>query len=314
VLYSELFSRSLKKFNDKDKTLDLQILIEFAFDLTREQFWIKKNEKITDNIGLKKFYRYRERLLQNEPIAYILKQKEFYGETFYINKNVLIPRPETEILVEHAIENINKKPANILDIGSGSGIIAILLAKLTGAAVTAVEKSRKAFYVLKKNIALHGVTEKVTPINGDLFPAAANRFDMIVSNPPYGSEAEWQELAPNVRDYEPKEAVVAGEDGLLVIRRIVEGANYFLKPGGKLLMEIGYNQESPVRKILEASQFSQVEFFKDYSSIPRVVLVQLPEYTNQKLLGGVRGGGFLEKSPVRHLAAGGIARCENITG
>jgi release factor glutamine methyltransferase len=277
VLYSELFSKSLKKINDKDKSLELQLLLEFAFNLTREQSWIKKNEKITDNIGLRKFYRYRKRLLQNEPIAYILKQKEFYGETFYVNKNVLIPRPETEILVEHAIENINKKPANILDIGSGSGIIAILLAKLTGSTVTAVEKSRKAFYVLKKNIALHGVTEKVVPVYGDLFPAAANGFDMIVSNPPYVSEAEWQELTPGVKDHEPKEALVAGEDGLLIIRRIVDGADYFLKPGGKLLMEIGYKQAASVRKILEASQFSQVEFFNDYSKIPRVVLAQLPK-------------------------------------
>ncbi|MGD2087849.1 MAG: peptide chain release factor N(5)-glutamine methyltransferase [Candidatus Aminicenantes bacterium] len=297
MLYSELFSRSLKKFKDKDKSLDLQILIEFAFNLTREQFWIKKNEEITDNTGLRKFYRYRKRLLQDEPIAYILKQKEFYGQTFYINKNVLIPRPETEILVEHALEGINKKPANILDIGSGSGVIAILLAKLTGSTVTAVEKSRRAFYVLKKNIALHGVTDKVTPVYGDLFPAAGHRFDMIVSNPPYGTEAEWQELAPNVRNYEPKGAVVAGEDGLLIIRQIVDGAGYLLKPGGKLLMEIGYNQEAPVRKILESSKFTQVEFFKDYSGIPRVVSAQLAEYTNQKLLRGVQGGGFLEKSP-----------------
>jgi release factor glutamine methyltransferase len=272
VLYSELFSKSLKKFKDKDKSLDLQILLEFAFNLTREQSWIKKNEKIIDNIGLRKFYRYRKRLLQNEPIAYILKQKEFYGETFYINKNVLIPRPETEILVEHAIENINKKPANILDIGSGSGIIAVLLAKLTGSTVTAVEKSREAFYVLKKNIALHGVTGKVIPVYGDLFPAATNGFDMIVSNPPYVSEAEWQELAPGVKDHEPRESLVAGEDGLLIIRRIIDGADYFLKPGGKLLMEIGYKQAASVRKILEASPFSRVEFFNDYNSIPRVVL------------------------------------------
>lgn len=277
MLYSELFSNSLKKFKDKDKSLDLQILIEFAFNLTREQFWIKKNEEITDKTGLRKFYRYRKRLLQDEPIAYILKQKEFYGETFYINKNVLIPRPETEILVEHAIEGISKKPANILDIGSGSGVIAILLAKLTGSTVTAIEKSKKALYVLKKNIAVHGVTEKVTPVCGDLFPAAANGFDMIVSNPPYGSEAEWQDLAPNVKDHEPKEAVVAGEDGLLVISRIVDGAKYCLKPGGKLLIEIGYKQEAPVRKILESSKFTQIEFFKDYSSIPRVVLAQLAD-------------------------------------
>jgi release factor glutamine methyltransferase len=270
VLYSELFSRSLKKFQDKDKSLDLQLLIEVAFNLTREQSWIKRNEKIADNIGLRKFYRYRKRLVQDEPIAYILKQKEFYGETFYINKNVLIPRPETEILVEHAIGLI-KEPANILDIGSGSGVIAVLLAKLTGSTVTAVEKSRGAFDVLKKNIAMHGVTGKVTPVYGDLFPAAANGFDMIVSNPPYVSEAEWQELAPNVKNHEPKEALAAGEDGLLIIRRIVNGVDYYLKPGGKLLMEIGYKQEASVREILAASKFLQVEFFNDYSGIPRVV-------------------------------------------
>ena len=255
---------------DKDKSLDLQVLMEFAFNLTREQSWIKRNEKVTDNIGLRKFYRYRKRLVQNEPIAYILKQKEFYGETFFINKNVLIPRPETEILVEHAIGLI-KEPANILDIGSGSGVIAVLLAKLTGSTVTAVEKSRGAFDVLKKNIALHGVTGKVTPVYGDLFPAA-NGFDMIVSNPPYVSEAEWQELTPNVKDHEPKEALVAGEDGLLIIRRIINGADYYLKPGGKLLMEIGYKQEASAREILAASKFSQVEFFNDYSGIPRVVV------------------------------------------
>lgn len=275
MLYSELYSRSLKKIKDKDKSLDLQILIEFAFNLTREQFWIKKNEKITDFTGLKKFYRYRKRLLQNEPAAYILKQKEFYGEMFYINKNVLIPRPETEILLEHAIESINKKPANILDIGSGSGVIAILLARLTNSTVTAVEKCRRAFYVLKKNIAVHGMTEKVIPVYSDLFPPVANRFDMIVSNPPYVSEAEWHSLAPNVRDYEPKEALVAGENGLGIIRRIINIADNYLKPGGKLLMEIGFKQEKSVRKILETSKFSRIEFFKDYSSIPRVVLARL---------------------------------------
>jgi release factor glutamine methyltransferase len=207
---------------------------------------------------------------EGEPVAYLTGEKEFWSLAFRVTPGVLIPRPETEILVEHAISLI-KEPANILDIGSGSGVIAVLLAKLTGSTVTAVEKSRGAFYVLKKNIALHGVTGKVTPVYGDLFPAAANGFDMIVSNPPYVSEAEWQELAPNVNDHEPKEALVAGEDGLLIIRRIVNGADYFLKQGGKLLIEIGYKQEASVREILAVSKFSRVEFFNDYSGIPRVV-------------------------------------------
>lgn len=248
--------------------------MEKAFNITREQFWIKKNEEITDKVGLRKFYRYRKRLLQDEPIAYILKKKEFYSEIFYINKSVLIPRPETEILVEHAV-GLTKEPANILDIGAGSGNISILLAKHTGSTVTAVEKSRKAFFVLKKNIALHKLTGKVIPILGDLFPAAGVKYDMIVSNPPYAAEEEWSLLAANVREYEPEEAVVAGKDGLLIIRRIVEGADYFLKTGGILMMEIGYNQEEPVKNIFKASKFSDIEFIKDYSGIPRVVIARL---------------------------------------
>jgi release factor glutamine methyltransferase len=268
--FSNLFSNSLKKFQNEDKALDIQLLMEAAFKFTREESWIKKNETINDNTALRKFYRYRHRLINNEPIAYILKKKEFYGETFYINKNVLVPRPETEILVEKAIELIDK-PGEVLDIGTGSGIIAILLAKRTGSKVTAVEKSEKALYILKKNIALHGVGDKVIPICADLFPPEPKRFDMIVSNPPYIPEAEWRELDPMVRDYEPKEALAAGGDGLAIIRRIVKQAGDYLKPGGKLLMEIGYNQKQQVEILLKEAGFSDINFYNDYNHIPRVV-------------------------------------------
>jgi release factor glutamine methyltransferase len=273
VRYSELVATSLKKFKNQDKALDLQLLLEAAFHLTREQSWIKRNDEIADRNALKRFYRYRERLIKDEPVAYILKKKEFYGVTFFINRGVLIPRPETEILVEQAIASI-KKPLEILDIGAGSGVISILLAQQTGSAVTAVEKSRRAFAVLEKNIALQRMSGKVKPVCCDLFPGVGG-FDMIVSNPPYVPEAEWWELAPKVRDYEPREALVAGTDGLDIIRRIVAGAPAFLCPGGILLMEIGYNQHERVREILQKSPFARVEFYRDYSHIPRVVLAQL---------------------------------------
>lgn len=270
ILYSELYADSLEIFANKNKTLEIQVLIEAAFKLTRAEFWMRKNEPVKNAYALRNFYWYRNRLLKNEPIAYILKKKEFYGETFYINKNVLIPRPETEILVETAAQFI-KKPATVLDIGSGSGVIAIILAKRTGARVTAVEKSTKALYALRKNIALHGVSDKVFPVCANVFPLNGELFDMIVSNPPYIPEAEWRELDSTVRDYEPRVALVAGEDGLSIIRRIVAGAFRVLKPGGKLVMEIGYNQAQRVHELLEKAGFRDIAFHEDYSHIPRVV-------------------------------------------
>ena len=272
--YSELFSHSLNLFEDRSKALDLQMLMEAAFNLTRTEFWIKKNEKITDKAALQKFYRYRKRLLRKEPTAYILGKKEFYGETFYIDKSALIPRPETEILVEHAIRSI-KRPSEVLDIGAGSGIISILLAKHTEAAITAVENSRKALRVLKKNIALHKVGDRVTPLGADLFPLPGKKFYMIVSNPPYVSESEWRELDPTVRDYEPKIALTAGEDGLAIIRQIIESSPLYLEPWGKLLIEIGYNQKKQVKNILAETGFSSIDFFNDYSDIPRVAFGEL---------------------------------------
>ncbi len=276
MLYANLFSNSLKKCKDKDKALDIQVLIEAAFNLTRTEFWTRKNETIKerDRTALRKFYRYRFRLLKNEPIAYILKKKEFYGETFFINKNVLIPRPETEILVEKAIQLI-KTPAEILDIGAGSGIIGILLAKHTDSTITAIENSKKALYVLKKNIIMHNSGNRVFPVCAELFPSQEKKFDMIISNPPYISETEWGELDPTVRDYEPKAALVADEEGMAIIRQIIEKTRTYLKPGGKLLMEIGYNQKQRVNDLLKKAEFSNIEFFNDYSHIPRVALAQL---------------------------------------
>ena len=270
--YSNLFSRSMALLDSNNKGLDIQLLIEAAFGLSRTDFWIKKNEPITDLSALRKFYRYRARRVKKEPIAYILRKRDFYGLTFYVDKNVLIPRPETEILVEHAVELLKRPSSEILDIGTGSGIIAITLAKETGAAVTAVENSKKALKVLEKNITLHDVKDRVFPLHADLFPPAGKQFDMIVSNPPYIPEKEWRELEPGVKDFEPKAALAAGDDGLIFIRKIIRHAGDYLKPGGALLMEIGYDQKEQVENLLVEAGFSNIDFFNDYNQIPRVVL------------------------------------------
>ncbi len=267
--YSDLFSRSMALLDSTNKGLDIQLLMEAAFGLSRTDFWIKKNERVTDPTALRKFYRYRARRLRKEPIAYILKKRDFYGLTFYVDKNVLIPRPETEILVENAAASI-KAPSEILDIGAGSGIISITLAKETGATVTAVENSKNALKVLEKNITLHDVKDRVFPLCVDLFPRKGKLFDMVVSNPPYIPEKEWRELEPGVKDFEPKAALAAGDDGLIVIRRIIEQAGDYLKPGGALLMEMGYNQKDQVESLLNEAGFSNIDFLNDYNQIPRV--------------------------------------------
>lgn len=267
--YSDLFSRSMALLESNNKGLDIQLLMEAAFNLSRTEFWIKKDQKVTDITALRKFYRYRARRLKKEPIAYILKRRDFYGLTFYVDKNVLIPRPETEILVEKAAERL-KPLSKILDIGAGSGIISITLAKETNSTVTAVENSKKALKVLEKNITRHDVRDRVFPLCADLFPPKGTLFDMIVSNPPYIPEKEWRELEPGVRAFEPKTALTAGDDGLVFIRRIIERAGDYLKPGGALLMEIGYNQKDQVEKLLSEAGFSNIDFFNDYSQIPRV--------------------------------------------
>jgi release factor glutamine methyltransferase len=277
VLYAELFNTSLRKFKGEtgNSRLDIEVLIRAAFNLSKTGYWVKKNEVITDKRALGKFYRWRSRLLKDEPPAYITGQKESYSRDFYVNKSVLIPRPETEILIEAAILSIKKmeNPVNVLDIGTGSGIIAVNIAVETGAKVIAVDKSRGALSLLKKNIARHNVKDKVIPLCADLFPRSGKDkkgpFDLIVSNPPYVTPEEWRALPLSIKNYEPEEAFVAMEGGLAIIRRIAEEAKKYLKPGGKILLEIGCGQKEKVKKILQNAGFANITFIEDYSHIPR---------------------------------------------
>ncbi|MCK5055948.1 MAG: peptide chain release factor N(5)-glutamine methyltransferase [Candidatus Aminicenantes bacterium] len=278
MLYSELFNNSLRKFKDnaEEKRLEIEILLREAFNLSKTGYWTRKNEVITDKNALSRFYRWRSRLFKGEPLAYITGEKESFSRNFYLNRHVLIPRPETEILIEEAIASLKEKknPVEVLDIGTGSGIIAINVALETAARVAALDKSRPALQVLKKNLVLHNLRDKVIPVCADLFPLRnkykRGPFDLIVSNPPYVSEAEWEELPVSIKHYEPKVALVAAEDGLAIIRRIAGGAKDYLKPGGRIMLEIGHGQSKKVAEILREAGFFKVEFVDDYNNIPRV--------------------------------------------
>jgi release factor glutamine methyltransferase len=272
VLYSELFTTHLEQLKTGELSTAVEVLIEKAFAISRTQFWIKKNQPVRDAAGLRKFRRYFARLLANEPLAYILKEKEFFGEKFAANPNVLIPRPETELLVEKALALIGKKKVSILDSGAGSGNIAIILALNSNATVMALEKSKLAAAVLKKNIARFNLQKKVMAIGGDFFPGRQVSFDMIVSNPPYLSQRDWQHAPTGIKLFEPKSALVAGPKGTEALEKIIAGVPRYLKPGGYLLLEIGQGQHLAVLHFLAAANLRELECVRDYQGIERVVV------------------------------------------
>lgn len=271
MLYSELFAAQLNRLKKGELSTAIEALIEKAFAITRTEFWIKKNRPIDDPVALRKFRRYAARLHAGEPLAYIIKEKEFFGEKFMVSRAVLIPRPETELLVERALELLAGGQARVLDTGSGSGAIAIILALKSNADITALDASRPALRLLRKNVAAFGLQERIRLRGGDWFPAGAERFDMIVANPPYLSRKDWLEAPPTVRRYEPPAALVAGPSGMEALERIIAGAGARLRANGRLLLEIGHGQLPAVRSLLKSAGFREVEWRRDYGGIPRVV-------------------------------------------
>jgi release factor glutamine methyltransferase len=218
---------------------------------------------------------------EHEPVAYLVGRCEFYSLSLTITPACLIPRPETELLVERAIHFLRKRSGSqaVLDLCTGSGCIAAAIAKnVATAQVTATDICDAALAVAAKNIEAHKLSERVRLLCGDLFDPVvkgldAPAFDVIVSNPPYVSEGEYETLDKNVKDYEPKHALLAGVDGLDVYRRIAGQAREFLKGDGALMMEIGYAQGAAVKALLEeAGDFQSVRIEKDLSNNDRIAI------------------------------------------
>lgn len=215
-----------------------------------------------------------ERRFAGEPIQYITGECEFYGLPFHVNRDVLIPRPETEHLVEKVLELAAKLDGpRIVDVGTGSGAIAVVLAhKLPMAKVTATDISQAALSMARENALLNGVAERVRFGEGDLLkPVAGERFEFVVSNPPYVAESDRGTLAVEVLDFEPELALFAQEDGLGIYRRLSQLAYDALVPGGFVLFEIGYGQADAVAAILSAAGFCDIHFAKDLQGIDRVI-------------------------------------------
>lgn len=212
---------------------------------------------------------------ENKPIQYITGQQEFFGLPFRVSPAVLIPRPETEHLVEAALERLRPVPApRIVDIGTGSGCIAVALAHaLPQAQVTALDSSVAALEIARKNAQRNGVAARIRFLESDLLHAVQDEcFDAVVSNPPYIALEEREMLPLEVREYEPAQALFAGSTGLEIYERVIAEAQHVLAPGGWLMLEIGHGQRDALTSLLRG--WREVEFLDDLQGIPRVVMAQ----------------------------------------
>ena len=224
--------------------------------------------------------RFREvvaRRAEGEPLQYITGVQDFYGREFRVTPDVLIPRPETELLVEAALEVIaDVRGPSICDVGTGSGCIALtLLCERTDARAVAVDVSEAALKVAAQNAHVLGVGDRIELKISDCFDGLdRTTFDLIVSNPPYVSSAALPALQREVRDHEPLVALSPGADGLSVIRRLLRDAPGFLNAGGHLIMEIGFDQGETVQSLIDTKLWRLVEIRPDLQSIPRILVVQ----------------------------------------
>ena len=233
-----------------------------------------------DQLSDESFGRYQELLERRgsgEPLQYITGVQDFFGRAFRVTPDVLIPRPETELLVEAAIELIDSE-AFICDVGTGSGCIAVtMLCELRGARAVAVDASAAALEIAKRNAREHEVFERIEFAISDCFSAldaSQYQFDIVVSNPPYVSAAAIEGLQREVRDHEPLVALSPGPDGLTVIRQLMIDTPSFLKPEGYLIMEIGFDQGEAVRNLVDDRVWRLCDIKSDLQSIPRIVILR----------------------------------------
>ena len=253
---------------------ETEILLENVLGMKRFGLLMSYEERIRES-SFKTFKGLLRKRIESVPLSYIIGETEFMSLPFTVNQDVLIPRPETEVLVEKVFSELGEK-SRVVDIGTGCGNIAVSLAKYLSCSVTAIDISGKALKIANINAERNGVRQKVKFFCGDMFTSLNStneKFDLVISNPPYVRSGEISSLSKEVCNYEPNTALDGGKDGLMFYRTIGMNAANFLKPAGFAAVEVGYDQAKDVCSIFRR-HFHSIEIIKDYSGIDRVVIAR----------------------------------------
>ena len=252
-----------------------------AFALGKNKvFLVAHSEYVLSGEEETLFGEFVQRRAAREPLQYITRRQEFYGLEFIVTPDVLIPRPETETIVENAIEILSCRTDPVFcEVGVGSGCISVaILHELETARAVGLDVSENALAITEKNAEKHKVSERIKLLTSDVFNGLQNeKFDLIVSNPPYISAEELSALQREVRDFEPLTALTDGGDGFSIIEKIVAGAPQFLKENGFLLMEIGFGQSAKTTEMFDAEIWRAVEILPDLQNIPRTIKAQIKD-------------------------------------
>ena len=268
-------SNFLKEKKIMSFNLDSELLLTKVLKKSRQDILKNLNQKIHKN-NFQKFSYLINRRSTHEPVAYILQKKEFWNKFFYVTKDTLIPRPETELMVDQLLKKYkNKKNISILDMGTGSGCIIIsLLSELSNSVGVGIDISHRALEIAKKNAINHCVNTKIKFLNISLSRYSNKKHDLIVSNPPYISRREFQCLSEDIKKFEPRIALDGGNDGLDLIKKVIYKTNEILKINGTLALEIGNKQFWKVSKILIKNNF-KIEFkVNDYGDNTRCIIAR----------------------------------------
>ena len=269
----------LKDRRIESPRLHAELLLSHILGLKRIELYTHHDQQVSKP-ELDKLHALVKRAGLNEPIAYLVGKTEFYSIEIEVSQDCLIPRPETELLVQRAIEFLRMRDGtqSVCDLCTGSGCIAVAIAKnFPQANIIATDISDQALSIANRNVEKYKLSDRVKLLSGDLFDPVipqldTGKFDVVISNPPYVSQPEYEKLEKNVKEYEPQIALLAGEDGLDIYKRIIEKIDMFLKPQAALMLEIGYAQGPAVRELLENMQcFSKITIEKDLQDNDRIV-------------------------------------------
>ena len=274
--YQEILNEGSKilKLNDiKSYNLDSEILLSSTLKLDRSQLLLNLDKRI-ENQEKKIFFNFIERRSKNEPIAYITGYKEFWKSKFKVNKNVLIPRPDTETIIEQVLNELDiNSSKKILDIGTGSGCIIIsILNERKKCFGVGIDISKNAVKLAKYNAKIQHIDNRIKFLNSDIDNFCGHKYDLIISNPPYIKHHEINGLEKDIKNHEPKVALDGGIDGYNKIRLIIEKSSTLIKRKGKLFLELGINQTRETLKILNLNGFYKTKVIQDLASKNRCII------------------------------------------